>query len=73
MVTLLSNAAANLGEYRLGAWKQSKLCQIAPLLRNDCATYIQLTESGDADAWVVCNPSVYGGAGQEDRKVPSSK
>ena len=65
----MSYTAANLdNEYSLGPWKQTKLCQIAPLLRNGCPTYIQVAETGDTNTWVMCNPSVYGGTGQEERK-----
>ena len=63
----MSNAAANLGK-QPGCLEATRLCQIAPLIRNGNATYIQLTESGDTNTWATRNPSVYGGTGQEERK-----
>ena len=70
--TLLSHAAASLqspsGEWGLGPWKQSKVCQLAQVQHAGHATYIQATTSDDMTTWVLCNPSVYGGTGQEDRK-----
>ena len=70
--TLLSKAAASLpspsGEWDLGPWKQSKVCQIAPVQPGGRVAYIQAATCDDATTWVMCNPSVYGGTGQEDRK-----
>ena len=75
--TLLSQAAAKLqssesgsgpGQWDLGPWKQSKVCQIAPVQCGGRAAYIQAVTCNDLTTWVMCNPSVYGGTGQEDRK-----
>ena len=70
--TLLNTAAASLqspsGGWDLGPWKQSKVCQLAQVQCGGRAAYIQAVTSGDATTWVLCNPSVYGGTGQEDRK-----
>ena len=70
--TLLSQAAASLqspsGGWDLGPWKQSKVRQLAQVQCGGRAAYIQAVTSGDATTWVLCNPSVYGGTGQEERK-----
>ena len=69
---LLSQAATSLqspsGGWGLGPWKQSKVCQLAQIQQHGRAVYIQAVTSGDASTWVLCNPSVYGGTGQEERK-----
>jgi len=70
--TLLSQAAASLHsdvvKWTLGPWKQSKVCQLAQLQCAGRAAYVQASTSDDPTTWVMCNPSVYGGTGQEERK-----
>ena len=70
--TLLSQVAASLqspsGEWGLGPWKQGKVCQLAPVQHAGRTAYIQATPSTDPTTWVMCDPSVYGGTGQESRK-----
>ena len=71
--TLLSTAASSLqqspsGFWTLGSWKQGKVCQLAQVECGGRAAYIQAVMSGETSTWVMCNPSVYGGTGQEDRK-----
>ena len=67
--TLLHEAVANWDLWTVGRVKPGKNVNAIPLQLKGQNVYIQMgLATDDARNWVICNPSVFNGTGEEDRK-----